>query len=134
MRKIMFGIILLCLLTACATQEKYDEKLQSFIGKPASALKSEFGKPSAKIILNGQDEVVTYTKADDVYVPSEYYIYNQGFEPNAEVIYGPFNGGYDWSPYAEIGYEVKYTCQTSFVIQKGIITGWARKGNDCVAY
>lgn len=134
MNKLVFGIILLFLITACATQEKYDKKLQSYIGKPASSLETEFGKPSAKHIINKQTQILTFTKADDVYVPSEYYLYNQGFEPNSEIIYAPFNQDYNWTPYSEVGYELKYVCQTSFITQNGIITGWAWRGNDCIAY
>lgn len=134
MKKIAFGIILICLLTACATQEKYDSKLQNLIGHNVSVLQKEFGKPSAKNIITPQTQILTYTKADDVYVPSEYYLYNQGFEPDSEIIYAPFNGDYNWSPYADMGYELKYVCQTSFIVQNGIITGWAWRGNNCVSY
>lgn len=134
MKKIVFVIILLCLLTACATQEKYDNKLQALIGQNVSILQKEFGKPSAKHIISPQKQVFTYTKTDDVYIPSEYYLYNEGFEPGSEVIYAPFNGDYDWTPYVDMGYELKYICQTSFIVQNGIITGWAWRGNDCTSY
>lgn len=49
-------------------------------------------------------------------------------------IYSPFLGDYDFSPYgAAFGYEVENICQTVFLIQNGMVTGWKWRGNDCVA-
>ena len=83
--------------------------------------------------ING-DKVITFTKADDMYVPAQYYIYNPGQVPNVDEVFTPFDGDYDFTPYNElVGYEVTQICQTSFLLQNGIVTGWKWKGNDCVA-
>lgn len=134
-KTVFFGFLATMFLFSCATPAKYDNKLNGMVGEKVDVLQKEFGKPSAKKIFGNGYEVYTYTKANDVYVPSEFYLYNQGFEPSEDVVYQPFLNNYDFSPYAEnFGYQVEYMCQTSFLLQNGIITGWKWRGNDCVAY
>ena len=131
-----FILILTFLLFACATPAKYDSKLNHLVGVSKSQLIKDMGQPSAtKVFANG-DEVLAYVKANDVYIPSEFYLYNQGALSNEyDGIYSPFLGDYDFSPYgAAFGYEVENICQTVFLIQNGMVTGWKWRGNDCVAY
>ncbi|MFR8205674.1 MAG: hypothetical protein ACLU99_04570 [Alphaproteobacteria bacterium] len=78
MKKMSFILILTFLLFACATPAKYDSKLNRLVGVSKSQLIKDMGQPSAtKVFANG-DEVLAYVKANDVYVPSEFYLYNQG--------------------------------------------------------
>lgn len=93
------------------------------------------GPPERNRILDNGDKIITYTKANNVYVPSEYYIYNTtGAQPSDTVLYSPFMDNYDFGPYSQtFGYQVEEICQTAFLIQDGIITGWKWRGNDCVA-
>lgn len=127
MKKMSFILILTFLLFACATPAKYDSKLNRLVGVSKSQLIKDMGQPSAtKVFANG-DEVLAYVKANDVYVPSEFYLYNQGALSNEyDGIYSPFLGDYDFSPYgAAFGYEVENICQTVFLIQ----TEWSPVGN-----
>ena len=118
MKKVSFALVLVMFLFACATSEKYDRKLAGWVGKTESSLVAKWGRPSATRILDNGDKIITYTKANNVYVPSEYYIYNTT----------------DFGPYSQtFGYQVEEICQTAFLIQDGIITGWKWRGNDCVA-
>lgn len=135
MRNISFILIMMFLLFACATPAKYDAKLNNLVGQSKASLIKKMGEPSAvKMFANG-DEVLAYVKANDVYVPSEFYLYNQGALSNEGDMYSPFLSDYDYSPYgASFGYEVEYICQTAFLIQNGVVTGWKWYGNNCVAY
>lgn len=127
--------LVLVFLFACATPEKYDNKLASMVGENASTLVKDWGRPSARKILDNGNEVYTYTKANNVYVPSEFYMYNQAFEPSEDVVYGPFLNDYNYGPYGQtFGYQVEEYCQTSFLVEKGMISGWKWHGNDCVSY
>ncbi len=128
-------VVLAMFLFACATSEKYDRKLAGWVGKTESSLVAKWGRPSATRILDNGDKIITYTKANNVYVPSEYYIYNTtGAQPSDTVLYSPFMDNYDFGPYSQtFGYQVEEICQTAFLIQDGIITGWKWRGNDCVA-
>lgn len=133
-RNILLYILVLIFLFACATPQKYDARLNRLIGQKVSVLQKDWGTPSAKKILDDGGMVITYTKADNVFVPSEFYVYNQSFQDNPDMVYQPFVTDYDFAPYGEsFGYEVKYVCQTTFLVQNGIITGWKWKGNDCLA-
>lgn len=135
MKKIYLGLLGLLFVFACASNAKYDKKLETWVGKPVSSLTKKWGEPSAKKFLANGDSVITYTKANDVYVPSEFYTYNQGFEPSENVVYSPFLNDYNFSPYMDnFGYEVVDYCQTSFLIQEGFVTAWKWKGNDCFSY
>lgn len=131
---ILIGLSLLFVIS-CATSAKYDTRLNGWLGKSETRLAQKWGKPSATKIMNNGDKVVTYTKADGVYIPAQFYIYNPGQVANEDDIYTPFDGEYDFGPYNElVGYEVSKTCQTSFLIQNGIISGWKWRGNDCVSF
>ena len=135
MKKISFALILFFLLIACASPMKYDKKLNSLVGANKTELLKQMGKPSAvKVFANG-DEVIAYVKANDVYVPSEFYLYNQGNPANQQDVYSPFLEDYDFSPYgAAFGYQVEYFCQTAFLLQNGVVTAWKWRGNDCKSY
>lgn len=132
-----FGAAALCLWLAagCATGAKYDARLNSLVGGSTARLTAEMGTPSARKILGDGCEVWSYTKVDDVYVPSEFYLYNQGAMSNEYGgLYAPFMDQYDFSPYEQgFGYTIKYVCQTSFLIQYQVVLGWKHTGNGCTA-
>lgn len=135
MRQISFVLILTFLLFACASSGKYDKQLNQSIGDSKTQLVEKLGRPSAVKILPNGDELLAYTKVHEVYIPSEYYLYNQGaLSTEYDNLYTPFLGDYDFTPaYSTLGYDIKNVCQTVFLIQKGIVTGWKWRGNDCTA-
>ena len=103
MKKVSFALVLVMFLFACATSEKYDRKLAGWVGKTESSLVAKWGRPSATRILDNGDKIITYTKANNVYVPSEYYIYNTtGAQPSDTVLYSPFMDNYDFGPYLSL--------------------------------
>jgi hypothetical protein len=126
-------LIGLLFLTACATSQKYDQKLQQWIGQSEAKLESVWGRPSAQKYLAPDSKVVTYTKVSEWFIPSEYYFYNDGWG-ESDVIFDPFMNEYDFTPYAQlVDSQVQEFCQTSFWIENGKITAWKWRGNDCVA-
>ncbi len=131
--RISFVLIVIFVLFACAGTEQYNQKLNSFIGLPQSELIAKMGKPSAKKIVNDYTEVWAYTKVDKIFVPSEFYTYNQGNEIYEEDgLFSPFLSTYLFSNNAgDLGYEAKYICKTLFLIQEGKVIAWKWQGNDC---
>ncbi len=121
------------LFAGCATNTEQKAKLNALVGQNIQQLIDYMGKPSARKILNDGREVWTYTKVDDVYVPSEFYLYNQGaFSNEYGGLYAPFMDQYDFSPYEQgFGYTVQYVCQTSFLIQHQLVIAWKQIGNGC---
>lgn len=134
MQKITFAIMLIIFLLGCATSEKYDKKLSNLLGKNPDVLTQEFGEPSAKKILNNGDEVLTFTSVNDTYVPDDFYLYQQYSLQGDASIYAPFDGDYDFTPFAQNFNQLpEYTCQTSFWIHDNKIIGWKWKGNNCIS-
>ena len=68
--KIYFTLLLLIFLFGCATPEKYDAELAGWVGKSENKLIAEWGKPSARKINADGSQVLTYTKADNMFLPS----------------------------------------------------------------
>ena len=134
---VVFCIVVACFLwlAGCASTTAYDAQMNSLIGRNTTFLIKFMGKPSAKKIMADGKEVWAYTNIDNVYVPSEFYLYNQGtMSEEYDGLYAPFMEQYDFSPYEkEFGYIVKYYCQTSFLIEYHTVIGWSRRGNGCVA-
>lgn len=134
MKHIAFGLILTMLLLACATSQKYDQSLKNWVGKSENSLIAAWGRPSAQKYLGDNSKVITYTKVDDWFVPSEYYVYNGGWG-TPDIVYDPFMDEYNFTPYAQmVDTEVEEICQTSFWIENGIITAWKWRGNNCTAH
>lgn len=132
--KIFFCILLLIFLSACATEEKYNRNLNMLIDKNESDLLTDFGKPSAQKIINRHQKILTYTKAESMYVPSEFYDYNNPPYVGAYDPFYPFNDMYIYNPMSRyLGVDVKLYCQTSFLLENNIIKSWHTRGNDCVA-
>jgi len=133
-QKISFCLILIMFLLACATTQKYDVALNGLLNQPQSKLTAKFGKPSAQKIIDKHTKIVTYTNLETMYVPSEFYEYNDQPFPGVDDIYYPFADMYNYNPMQQyLGVEVSRVCQTSFLIYDGIIRGWSWSGNNCVA-
>ena len=94
-RNIAFLTIVVLLLFACATSEKYDQKLNTWIGKSEQSLVMNWGNPSAIKYVNNDTKILTYTKINEFYFPSEYYLYNEEFEPE-DTIYAPLMNEYNF--------------------------------------
>ncbi len=121
-------------LSACASTQKYDQMLNSWVGKPETALLKSWGAPSARKINADGSQVITFTQVQDITVPSEFYLYNPYSLQGNVSVYAPFDGDYAFTPYAQnLGVTQEYICQTSFYIQNNIVTGWKWKGNNCFA-
>ncbi len=134
-KKLVLGLSAAALLCSCASEKKYNQELNQMLNQPVSRVEGKFGRPSAVKLLGDDSKVITYTKVNESYVPSEYYIYGNTFIPGQEVVYSPFTGDYDFYPFEQsFGYTVEYTCQTSFLVEHGVVKAWRWKGNNCVAY
>lgn len=131
--KKMILLIAIMAFTACATSQKYDEKLDKLVGTSEKSLIESWGTPSAEKYLSKNSKIITYTNINEWFYPSEYYVYNNDWVAE-DVEYAPFMGEYDFGPYMELtDNEVEEVCQTSFWVKNGIITAWKWRGNNCVA-
>jgi len=132
--KIFFFILLLIFLSACATEGKYNRRLNNLIGQNESVLLNDFGKPSAQKIINSHTKILTYTSVENMYVPSEFYDYNNPPYVGAYDPFYPFNDMYIYNPMSQyLGVNVTLYCKTSFLVEDSIIKKWHTDGNNCIS-
>jgi len=132
MKKVCFLLILSFLLFACAlTNTTYEQKLQAWVGQYEQTLINSWGKPTVKKVNTNGQTLLTYVTQNEYLVPMEYFYANPGWV-DADVMYDPFFADEGMPPYAQIiDTEVEGICQTTFVVQDGVITSWRFSGNDC---
>ena len=132
MRKIAFALILCFLLFACALSDtSYEQKLAPWIGKTEQTLIASWGKPTAQKITAQGQTLLSYVKQNEYLVPMEYFYDYPGWI-DADIVYDPYFTDNAFAPYAQIvDTEVEQICQTTFVVQNGIITSYHFRGNGC---
>ena len=132
MKHIAFVLIVTFLLFACTmTGEQYNQKLYKWVGQTEVSLLASWGKPTGQKQVSHDTKILTYTKKEEWYVPTEYYYDNLGWGAD-NIVYDPFFGEYEMMPYDQIvDTEIQEICQTSFVVTNGIITSYKWRGNNC---
>ncbi len=130
-RIITLGIILS--ISACATPQKYNNKLNQELGKTSEQLINTFGQPAKiKRLANG-DEIITYISINYQVLPDPNYYDNTDFMTEDEMFY-PFTYGEDVIPMGNfMGETITEYCKTDFYLKNNIVTSWQWKGNACVA-
>ena len=132
MKKIAFLLILMLLIFACAANNTaYEQKLQLWIGQPESALLKSWGRPTVQKIMSDGQTILSYIKQNEYLVPTEYFYDYPGWL-DSDIVYDPFFSEESFAPYAQItDTEIEETCQTSFMVQNGIIQSYKFQGNNC---
>lgn len=132
MKKIAFLLIMLLLVFACTANDvAYEKKLQSYIGHSENTLLQNFGKPTIQKIMPNGKSILTYIKQNEYFVPTEYFYDYPGWI-DSDTVYNPFFNDESYAPYAQlVDMEVEEICQTSFVLQNGIIQSYKFFGNNC---
>lgn len=113
-----FFIAILCFVTSCATQAKYEGKLNMMMGMSKRDLIDAWGPPNSTYKLDENTEYFTYSSYSSAYIP--------GSSTTS------FNGNYAYTNYSG-GYTNHYNCDTTFTIEKDTVTHWRYKGNNCVS-
>lgn len=126
-------ITLLLCLTACATSQNYEAKLNQEIGKTAEQVMAKYGSPThVKRMANG-DEIISYTSINQQVLPAPNYYFDTGFMTEDEMFY-PFTYGGSEIPVGNfMGEVVTDYCNTKFYLKNNVVTSWQYKGNSCVA-
>ena len=125
MSKRLCSIVLLAAATiGCATPDRYEKIVGSYVGSSEEALLAEWGPPDRVYTSDGGTKYLTYTSSRSGSSPGVPPIYQTSCS------YGqcttiPVGG----SP----GYTFTKSCKTSFKIVDGTVASWHFEGNDCVA-
>ena len=116
-------LLLLCGLAACATTEKYEAILESWIGKSENALVEAWGPPDSVYETDGT-KYLSYAKSGTHYVPGTFPTYRTTIVGNTRHTHS-----YGGTP----GYIYNQNCKTSFAIIAKTIKKWRWEGNACRA-
>ena len=112
-------LILMILVTGCATTRNYEKALNALIGSNEEDLVLIFGQPNKSYNLPDGRTVIEY---------SRYRVVEKNVgEPYLSMLPENYIGTPDI-------YKKTLWCKTSFVLdQTGTITSWSHEGNDCKA-
>lgn len=127
------ALVIIFLFSACATSQKYNERLNQEIGKTSQQLLSSYGTPThTKRLANG-DEIITYISINYQVIPDPNYYFNTNFMTEDQM-FEPFTYGNNTIPIGDyMGEVITDYCSTSFYLRNNIITSWQWRGNSCVA-
>ena len=119
-------------LTACATSQNYEKKLNTYIGKSEQQLISSWGQPQRTKQLANNEQILTYISINQQVLPDPNYYYGTGYLTEDEMFY-PFTYGGNAIPDGNfMGETITDYCQTKFYLKNNIVTAWQYKGNACV--
>lgn len=133
LKKTLYILALALGLTACATAQNYNNKLNADIGKTAQQLMNQYGNPThVKRLANG-DEIFSYVNVNQQVLPSPNYYFNTDFMTEDEM-FAPFTYGGNEIPIGNfMGEVVTDYCNTKFYLKNNVVTSWQWRGNSCVA-
>lgn len=133
MKKAIGLSLIILSLTACATAQKYEAKLNGEIGKTSEQLMADFGNPTQVKKLKNGNMVIIYTYREDDLIPSPDVFDSGDFVTEDEAFYDFTYGGYEIPIGNEAGDLITNYCQTRFYLKNNIVQSWQYKGNACVA-
>lgn len=119
----LFLILVFVMLTGCATEERYKEVLNTWIGVPESRLISVYGIPNSVYEIDGS-KFLTYRTGGMGFIPGTPGIAQTTVIGNTA--YTAFSGG---TP----GMMASFGCETTFQIINRVVERWSFRGNSCVA-
>ena len=129
MKKVL--LILIGLLTGCATIANYEVILQSYVGMHKDDLYKNWGIPNQLAKLSNRETLLIYHKQ---YI--ERYDGYMRVTPETHYSYhGDHRHRYTTLQYSyEPGYTLQLSCSTHFVLDsRGYVKSWKWKGNNCRA-
>ena len=120
--RFLMGLAFL-VLSGCATTQNYEKMLSSWVGQPVSAVVAQWGPPDSEFVNEGT-RYLTWYKSGQIYMPPSSPTYTTSFVGNTA--YTTTVGGMP-------GYNLWFSCKTTFIVQDGHVTKWRWEGNDCLA-
>ena len=112
MKIFLVSLFLFFIVSSCTSKLDHEKTLNSWIGSKESTLVEQWGTPS------------NFYKTDD---GKKYLTWKNSSQ---SLIGGGYNYGYGYN------YPILITsnCDITMIIEKGIVTSWRYKGNNCYDY
>lgn len=117
-------LLAMAIVSGCATQGKYEAKLNSMIGYSEIDVVSTFGLPERSYEI-GEHKFIKYSDNSTGYIPATSPSYTTTFIGNKA--YTQAYGGTS-------AINVDFNCNTTFDIVDGYVRDWRISGNNCVSY
>lgn len=131
------------LVAGCATQAKFQTKMDSFVGRPEAVLVGAYGPPQGSYTLNDGSKVLQYSRSGQMVLPGAQTMQpvttnttgnvtlNQGMRQTT----GTYNStSTSYVPQQGPATTVQLGCTVNFTIDAaGIVRTWSANGNHCVA-
>jgi len=119
--RLLFIATLALFLNGCATTDKYEKNLRSWVGHDVNELIASWGYPANSFQAPNGNTVYVYSSSSSYTMPtnttSTYNVYGNSVYGNSTT-----NGGQT----------INAWCQTFFEVNSSnIITSWSWKGNNC---
>jgi len=133
LKKILILGSLILTLNACATPEKYAQKLNNQKGKTEQQLISSFGQPNQIQEMSNGTKILIYTYKNDELIPQPSFYNNMDLLTEDEAFYQFTYGGNEIPDGNLIADNITDYCQTIFYLKDNRVTAFQYHGNACVA-
>ena len=118
-------------LVGCATEEKYDEIVNSWVGSRADDLVLAWGPPTSSYEFSTGGSVLEYEESEQIQMGGYSYSAPQNTY-TSDGLYTQMTTTYTTVTTPASTYD--YVCVTRFTVDaSNVITGVATEGNNCVA-
>lgn len=122
MTRLLLVMIAALWLSACATREAYEARIETYVGKPISVVMDDWGYPTGSFEAPNGNTVYTWDKQSS---------YSRAPSVQTGIFTGTSSGGF----FTGFGFgsdTVTRRCQTYFEVDKtNTILRWRTQGNDC---
>jgi len=143
MKKEVFIIVFVGILSGCATTANYEKMLNTWVGFHVDNLVSSWGPPQSSFKLSDGSVVIEYVNSRYAQVGGYRYTAPETTYRSGSISTSG-TGGSSSGTYADTSttyvqkqapvYTVHLICKTRFTVHpQGIITKWSWQGNNCTA-
>lgn len=120
-----FSVSVILLTSGCCSREKFEQRLNGYIGDSKVRLLQDFGQPIRTERVGGE-ELVSFLR------DRTYFVNETG--PSMHTTKRKTKDGYTIDTYTNPGTPAHYVeqkCEMSFRIRNGRVVDWKSRGNDC---
>lgn len=136
-------VIVVAMLAGCATQAKFQAKMDNFLGQSEAVVIGNYGPPQNSYVLNDGSKVIQYTRGGTIVMPGA-----TTYQPVTTNTYGNMTlnqgmrattGAYNQTSTTYVQQQgaaipINLSCTVNFTIDKeGVVRQWNSEGNHCVA-
>jgi hypothetical protein len=116
-------LVVALMLSACATEAKYQQNLQSWVGQDELSLVRSWGPPARTYEVGGH-KFFEYSREGNLFMPGTAPTYQTNVYGNTA-----YTNSYGGTP----AMNIPLSCVTTFEVAEGRVLSGAWRGNNCTA-